>query len=46
MEFFIFGPRDLKFGEILHQDDPLTLLKYLVRRGTPTTKILRVKKLV
>ena len=28
---FIFGPRDLKFGEILLQDDPITLLKYWVR---------------
>ena len=34
--FFIFGPRDLKFGEILFQDDPITLLKGLVRSSTTT----------
>ena len=43
MEFFIFGPRDLNFGEILLQGEYLTPLKYLARTGASTTKILRVK---
>ena len=36
IEFFIFDPRDLKLGQILRQDDPITLLKGFVRNATLT----------
>ena len=41
--FFIFGPRDLKFGEKFLQDDPITLPKGLVRDFSLTLWILVLK---